>query len=705
MPNPPKPIVPNISTGATTGRVATDRYDFQAHIDGDDFRQKASTVDLFPTVVIGTEMTNVQDAIVALKNALTIPVLPDATSTVKGAVKLANDFAGTADLPVVAGLRGFPVAATPPTLNFVLQWNGSAWAPASISGAFALAGDVTGSAGANTVVQINGKPVSSALPTTNDGLIWNGTTWFPTRAVPFGTGFATTTSGGFDTNATANLRYIAGKLQTDSNIQYRNGGNTGDLAWLPTSVVTLTLPDATDTLVGRATTDILTSKTINATNNTITDTGILAGDILVSNGTKFLRRNQGAEGTFWGVSGGIVGYYAPPSASIGVAGTGFVTVTTGSVDPNATVNIRYTGGRLQTDFPIQWISAGITGDLAWSPTSSPKTLTLPDATDTLVGKSTTDVLINKTVNATDNSITDTSQAAGDLLKNNGSKFVRFARGSALQVLRVNAAGTDLEYATISSGGGSAGAVNTIQTSDGAGGFTAATNVLAGSGFISVGTTPATTGALRFPNSSSDVIMAIKDNGGTDRELISRIAINSVQIGPATTNAFSMTVTGNTIDLKPANQTRLYGTSGITALTVSGAGQVVMNPSNFSGFTIDTNVNTTGAIIQLFGGITGPGAGEFKYIGFGNSATPPTGTPVGGGYLYVETGALKYRGSSGTLTTVGPADPHCKKCGRDFMHEWQNDQYGKLASCMPCLLDALEGLGIDVNSFSDRQLNS
>ncbi len=59
---------------------------------------------------------------------------------------------------------------------------------------------------------------------------------------------------------------------------------------------------------------------------------------------------------------------------------------------------------------------------------------------------------NKTINATDNSITDSSQALGDILKNNGSKFVRFPRGTSLQVLRVNAGATDLEYATISAGG-------------------------------------------------------------------------------------------------------------------------------------------------------------------------------------------------------------------------------------------------------------
>ncbi len=38
----------------------------------------------------------------------------------------------------------------------------------------------------------------------------------------------------------------------------------------------------------------------------------------------------------------------------------------------------------------------------------------------------------------------------------------------------------------------------------------------------------------------------------------------------------------------------------------------------------------------------------------NASTVPTGNPTGGGFLYVEGGALKYRGSSGTITTLGAA---------------------------------------------------
>lgn len=38
----------------------------------------------------------------------------------------------------------------------------------------------------------------------------------------------------------------------------------------------------------------------------------------------------------------------------------------------------------------------------------------------------------------------------------------------------------------------------------------------------------------------------------------------------------------------------------------------------------------------------------------NSGAIPASNPNSGGYLYVENGALKYRGSSGTVTTIAPA---------------------------------------------------
>ena len=42
------------------------------------------------------------------------------------------------------------------------------------------------------------------------------------------------------------------------------------------------------------------------------------------------------------------------------------------------------------------------------------------------------------------------------------------------------------------------------------------------------------------------------------------------------------------------------------------------------------------------------------IAIANASAAPTGNPAGGGILYVEDGALKYRGSEGTVTVIAPA---------------------------------------------------
>ena len=42
------------------------------------------------------------------------------------------------------------------------------------------------------------------------------------------------------------------------------------------------------------------------------------------------------------------------------------------------------------------------------------------------------------------------------------------------------------------------------------------------------------------------------------------------------------------------------------------------------------------------------------IFIGNDTSDPSTNPVGGGILFASGGALKYRGSSGTVTTIAPA---------------------------------------------------
>jgi hypothetical protein len=81
-----------------------------------------------------------------------------------------------------------------------------------------------------------------------------------------------------------------------------------------------------------------------------------------------------------------------------------------------------------------------------------RTLTLPllTATDTVAVLDLAQAFTNKTLVLSSNTINDTSAATGDIIKHNGTRYVRFAKGTSLQVLRVASGGADLEWATISS---------------------------------------------------------------------------------------------------------------------------------------------------------------------------------------------------------------------------------------------------------------
>lgn len=555
------PINPNFKPGV--GHLVTDRFDFQKHVDGEAFRHKAGSVDLVPPIMIGsTNITDVQTAIAALAGSIIVPAVPDATTASKGVIQLGGDLFGsgtTALAPKVSGLQGFPVSSTTPVTNNVLQWNGANWAPSvivnatsSVFGTIRLQGDLNGGTASSPVVTgLQTRPISAVAPLSGQALVWNGTSWLPTGipSTPTGTGFPHLTSGTYDGAATANIRYSnVGKFQTDVNIQYKNSAITGDLAWTPTgSNKTLTLPDATDTLVGLATVDTLLNKTINATNNTITDTSATLGDILaVVSGTKFTRLVKGANGTFLGVSGGVLGYFTPPGGAITPTGTGLATVTGGVFDAAATANVRYTGGKLQSDVAYQFKNGSITGDLVWAPSGSNKTLTLPNISDSLVSASSTDVLANKTINATNNTITDTSIAVGDLMKSNGTSFVRFARGTALQVLRTNTGGTDLEWASVAfpaaevviaqSG---AGQLNNVATTDGSSnpaavirftGDGAATDILL-SGLVAP-PNPTSTTTIRkitlMSTSTSRLILSNEDSNSTSINRLHFFGASSTQ---------------------------------------------------------------------------------------------------------------------------------------------------------------------------------
>lgn len=74
-----------------------------------------------------------------------------------------------------------------------------------------------------------------------------------------------------------------------------------------------------------------------------------------------------------------------------------------------------------------------------------RNLTIPNLSvnDTLVAISSIQTLSNKTINLTNNTLTDTGTALGDLLKSDGTRFVRLARGATDQFLK--STGTDVVW--------------------------------------------------------------------------------------------------------------------------------------------------------------------------------------------------------------------------------------------------------------------
>jgi hypothetical protein len=72
---------------------------------------------------------------------------------------------------------------------------------------------------------------------------------------------------------------------------------------------------------------------------------------------------------------------------------------------------------------------------------------------------------------------------------------------------------------------------------------------------------------------------------------------------------------------------------------------------FTGGSQRVLVDTTGNVGI---GTASFGASSEKVLAIGNATAVPTGNPTDGGVLYVEAGALKYRGSSGTVTTIANA---------------------------------------------------
>jgi hypothetical protein len=147
-------------------------------------------------------------------------------------------------------------------------------------------------------------------------------------------------------------------------------------------------------------------------------------------------------------------------------------------------------------------------------------------------------------------------------------------------------------------------------------------------------TSASTNSTFFQNSttnSSTLIGVIPNGTGTQASLI---LYNGTDPANSGRFAFNMTSTATQFSSNSS------GTGTTQPMTFIMAGSQMMEI-------------TTGLNIGLVttGGSYGGGA---RVIFIANRTTAPTTNPTGGGLLYVESGALKYRGSSGTVSTLANA---------------------------------------------------
>jgi hypothetical protein len=119
-----------------------------------------------------------------------------------------------------------------------------------------------------------------------------------------------------------------------------------------------------------------------------------------------------------------------------------------------------------------------------------------------------------------------------------------------------------------------------------------------------------------------------------------------------TDASSVAISGAPIAWSNASITNSV------ALRIAG-GSVAAGTTNGYGLHVTAPVDATNNFAALLNGSVVIGGtpsmgGGVGVVFLANAGVNPSSNPTGGGVIYVDAGALKYRGSSGTVTTLGPA---------------------------------------------------
>lgn len=265
----------------------------------------------------------------------------------------------------------------------------------------------------------------------------------------------------------------------------------------------------------------------------------------------------------------------------------------------------------------------------------------------------------------------------------GPIFLNGSAGTSGQFLKSNGAGSPPTWANASGGGSPAGADTEIQIND-SGSFGAGKVFIPTDGELLLGDTGLSGSFRQIAVQGSDphVQLFLTSKGQGEAALSSPGGITSLYAD----QSFQLSAPAGVIQRQsPGNIPITFGTGTSTNGFRGSHGDV----TNRHGATLyyaggDADVsggNGNGGDVRLEAGYKNPaGSGRDGNIEFitadtgnislfeinpnfqtgerivfiGNAVTVPTGDAVNGGYLYVEAGALKWRGSGGTVTTIAPA---------------------------------------------------